>query len=131
MNCPKCGAPVDSGAPFCPNCGANLSAAAPASAPAPAAQPVTSIPKAYKPISPWGYLGYSILYAIPFIGFIFLLIFTFNKNNLNRRNFARSYWCAFLLLLVLILIGTIIAAATGSMDEYLDIFRNYWQTLEF
>lgn len=130
MNCPKCGAPVDPGAPFCPNCGVNLSAATVAAA-TPAQQPVTSIPKAYKPISPWGYLGFSILYAIPVIGFIFLLIFTFNKSNLNRRNYARSYWCAFLIVLILALIGAIIAAATGTMDEFLDIFRNYAASLGF
>lgn len=125
MNCPKCGAPVESGTPFCPNCGTSLSAPAAA----PTQQPVISIPMAYKPISPWGYIGYSLLYAIPVIGFIFLLVFTFSKKNLNRRNYARSYWCGLLIVLILVLIGAGIAAATGTMDEYLDIFRNYANSL--
>ena len=31
----------------------------------------------YQPISMWGYLGYEILFAIPLIGFILLLVFSF------------------------------------------------------
>ena len=124
MNCPKCGSPVDPGAPFCPNCGVNLSAAT-----APATQPVTSIPKAYKPMSPWGYIGWSVLFAIPVVGFILLIVMSFSKGNINRRNYARSYWCALLIVLILVVIGAVIAAATGSMDEYLDIFRNYANSL--
>jgi hypothetical protein len=51
-------------------------------------------PVHYWPISPWGYLGYTILFLIPVVGLISLLTFTFSSDNINRRNFARSYWCA-------------------------------------
>lgn len=46
----------------------------------------------YRPLSPRRYVLLSALYAIPVIGWIFLIIFTFNKRNINRRNFTRSYW---------------------------------------
>ena len=49
--------------------------------------------KSTRPLSPWTYVGLTILYNIPVIGLIFLLIHTFSKKNLNRRNYARSFWC--------------------------------------
>ena len=41
-----------------------------------------------KYIKPWGYIGYNILFNIPVIGFILLLVFSFDKSNLNRKYFA-------------------------------------------
>ena len=53
-----------------------------------------NIPEEYKPISMWGYFGYQLLFAIPCVGFIVLLVFAFGgTNNINLRNFARSYFC--------------------------------------
>lgn len=31
----------------------------------------------YKPLSPWAYFGYNILFSIPVIGFILLIVFSF------------------------------------------------------
>ena len=51
-----------------------------------------NIPEQYEPISMWGYLGYSILFAIPILGIIMILVFSFSKDeNINVRNYARSY----------------------------------------
>ncbi len=72
------------------------------------------IPSQYKVLGPWSYLGLQILFAIPLVGLIFLIIFSFSDRNLNRRNFARSYWCgcivvtiAILLSILFIIIGSI------------------------
>ena len=54
-----------------------------------------------RPISPWGYVGYSILYSIPVIGFIIWLVHVFSYANVNRRNYARSLFCAAILSLVI------------------------------
>lgn len=60
------------------------------------------IPGEYKPISAWGYVGYQLLFAIPFIGFIFLLVFALGgSSNVNVKNFARSYFCILLLGLII------------------------------
>ena len=57
-----------------------------------------------KPISMWGYFGYQILFSIPIIGFIFILIYSFGgTNNINLRNYARSYFCTLILVAILIL----------------------------
>ena len=79
------------------------------------------IPDNYKPVSPWGYLGYSILFAIPIVGLICLIVFSFSDANINRRNFARSFWCALLLSIIIILVLVLLAAIFGiSLIGYLN-----------
>ena len=63
-----------------------------------------NIPSNYKPLSAWAYFGYQLLFAIPFVGFILLIVFSFNNDNINRRNFARSYFCVYLLLAIIFVI---------------------------
>lgn len=64
-----------------------------------------NIPEEYKPISMWGYFGYEILFAIPIVGFIALLIFALGgTKNVNLKNFARSYFCALIIILVIIVL---------------------------
>lgn len=55
----------------------------------------------YEPISAWGYVGYTVLYLIPVVGWLFFLIFTFSKGNINRRNYTRSIWCHFFLWIII------------------------------
>lgn len=62
---------------------------------------VNSLPPEYKPLSPWAYFGYNLLFVIPLIGLIFLFVFAFSDKNINRRNYARSFFCSFLLGIVL------------------------------
>jgi len=66
----------------------------------------------YAPLSAWAYFGLSILFSIPIIGTIFLIIFSISPKNINRRSYARSYFCG--LILVLIIVGIIIAAGGAA-----------------
>lgn len=118
MNCPCCGVPVQKGAAFCPSCGTNMNISG--SVP----QRSAAIPASYKPISPWGYIGYSLLFAIPIVGFICLIVYSFNGNNINRRNFARSYFCALLIVLILFIAAFALAAATGTTDELIETIQS-------
>ena len=86
----------------CPNCGTEINS-------------VEQWPSKYKPLAAWAYFGLQILFAIPVIGFIFLIIFTFNGSNINRRSFARSYWCVWLIGLIAISV----LAATGALSAIL------------
>ena len=72
-------------------------------------------PWEYRPLSAWAYVGYTFLFIIPIIGWLFLIIFTFSSKNINRRNYARSYWC-FLLLLVIGLALTFGLPALSSIQ---------------
>ena len=69
------------------------------------------LPRKYRPLSAWEYWGLGILFAIPLIGFIFLIVFSFSDKNINRRSFARSYFCS----LVLVIIILAVLAATGVL----------------
>lgn len=67
-----------------------------------------SIPEEYRPINMWGYFGYQILFAIPCVGLIMLLVFSFGgTKNKNLKNFARSYFC--MLIIGVILVAIIMA----------------------
>ena len=76
----------------------------------------SELPSKFRPLSPWTYFGLAILYAIPALGLIFLLIHTFSEKNINRRNFARSYWCWIVLLLIFLAIFIGLAYAGGGPE---------------
>ena len=76
--------------------------------------PPEAIPPQYKPLSPWAYLGYQILFTIPLVGLIALIIFALNNDNVNRRNFARSYFCVLVIAIVLVVIILMFAPAFTS-----------------
>ncbi len=70
-----------------------------------------NIPSEYRVLSPWAYFGYSILFAIPLIGFILAIVFAFDNSNLNRRSFARSYFCGLLIAVILIVLFAVLVGA--------------------
>lgn len=55
----------------------------------------------YRPIGPWGYFGYTVLFNLPVIGLICLIVFSFSQSNINRRNYARSYFIGLFVMLIL------------------------------
>ena len=65
----------------------------------------------YQPISMWGYFGYQLLYSIPIIGFIFLIVNAISHPNINVRNYSRSFFCGFIIFIVIIFV--IIASGIG------------------
>ena len=51
----------------------------------------------------WNCLALS--FAIPCVGFIMLLVFAFGgTRNLNLRNFARSYFCFTIVMVILVVV---------------------------
>ena len=76
------------------------------------------LPPQFRPLSPWAYFGYTILFTIPLIGFILLIVFSVDSSNINRRNFARSYWCVLVLVVILVVISSLVFGA--SVLPFLD-----------
>lgn len=72
-----------------------------------------NVPPEFKPMGTWAYIGLTILFSIPIIGLIFLIVFSFSDANINRRNFARSYFCLMVLFIILIVVGV----ATGFIHD--------------
>ena len=70
------------------------------------------------PLSPWTYFGLELLYSIPIIGVLFLIVHAIGASNINKRNFARSYFC----LLVIIAILFVLLFLTGSLSDLLSRF---------
>ena len=78
-----------------------------------------NIPEEYKPLGMWSYFLWQILFAIPIVGFILLIIQALGANNKNLKNFARSYFCA---LIVFIVIAIIVGAIYG-FDNLINILK--------
>ena len=72
-----------------------------------------NLPNEYRPLSAWAYFGYNILFAIPLVGFIMLIVFAFDSSNINRRNYARSFFCAYLIALILVVIVFVLFMVLG------------------
>ena len=67
----------------------------------------------FAPLSPWAYFGFSILYSIPIVGFIALIINSFRNVNINSRNYARSFWCIYVVIAILM----IILSSLGILEQ--------------
>lgn len=105
MYCSNCGSEITKDTTKCPKCGSAIKGN------------VTEIPAEYKPISMWGYFGYEILFSIPIIGFIIALVFGFcgGTTNVNLKNFARSYFCALIIALVIIVLFALLGVSLTSV----------------
>lgn len=75
-----------------------------------------NIPSNYKPLSPWAYFGYNLLFSIPIVGFILLIVFSLDNNNINRRNYARSFWCIYVLVAILLVIMFALVGSAGVIS---------------
>lgn len=84
------------------------------------AQNYDNVPANLRPISAWGYVGYQLLFSIPLVGFILLIVFSFDDSNINRRNFARSYFVVFLLGIILaVVLGILGVSLFGFLGSAL------------
>ena len=62
------------------------------------------IPEAYRPLSAWTYFGLEILYALPIVGWVFLICHAIGSRNINKRSFARSYFCVYVIVILLVIV---------------------------
>lgn len=153
MICKNCGIEISDDSKFCVGCGIAIEQPAVKTepevvvAPVVEAEPVVAqpiyqqpvyaepakkeiteedLPDHLKPMGAWSYFGLQLLFAIPIVGFVFLIVFSFSRGNLNRRSFARSYWCAALVGVAIFVVFMIFAVVLGiSAMDFVDEFRYY------
>ncbi len=82
----------------------------------------SNIPEEYRPISMWGYFGYEILFSIPIVGFICLIVFAIGAKNVNKKNFARSYFCYTIIVCLVAIVIFAIMMATGAVSALSETF---------
>ena len=76
----------------------------------------SKLPEEFRPISMWGYFGWTLLFGIPFIGFILLCVIALGAGkNVNLRNYARSFFCVDILILIVVGTVVLITALTGGL----------------
>lgn len=76
----------------------------------------SQLPEEYRPLTMWGYFGYQLLFCVPCVVFIFLLIIAFGgTRNVNLKNFARSYFCVWIIAVVLILLFSVIGGGFATL----------------
>ncbi len=78
---------------------------------------IANVPSEYMPISMWGYFGYELLFSIPCIGLIFLIVYAVSAKNVNLRNFARSYFCYLIIVLIVCAVIFFAAMSAGVVGE--------------
>ena len=69
-------------------------------------------------IGAWHYALLNFLYLIPVVGWIALIAHAADKNNENRRHFARSYFTRPVLMLAILLIAVGAAYLLIGADEF-------------
>ena len=85
---------------------------------------IQNIPEKYRPIGAWAYFGLNILYAIPIVGFIFLIIHACSSGNINRRSFARSFFCVWIVAAIVVLITLLAAGGIAGLGAIFSNFGN-------
>lgn len=83
----------------------------------------------------WSYFFLNILYAIPVVGLIFLIVHACMPSHENRCHYARSFFCALLVLLIFAAIGAAIALIggadiTSNFEEVGDALKEWFEKLK-
>lgn len=107
MVCKNCGIENNSNSKFCLSCGNSLNTDFQNK------NLMPDVPKNYKPISAWGYIGYDLLFSLPLFGFIILIVFAITSENINVRNYARSKFCVFLIVFLIVIMMLILGMIFG------------------
>lgn len=91
---------------------------------------IKMLPEKYQPMGAWSYFGYMILFSIPIVGTILLIVFALSGNNINRRSFARSYFCGLLIVMVIVLlILVVVGLASGGLQVGFEKISEFFQNL--
>lgn len=130
-NCPFCNAVNADENKFCDACGKEFTEAVNDYVP-PVAEPQAvptqpmyqqapyqvnenMLPEEFKPVTVGAYIGYSILFSIPLVGFIMLLVTAFSSSNKKSlRNYARAMLIMYVVAFVIAFAMTFVLGSAMS-----------------
>lgn len=69
---------------------------------------IRNMPEKYRPRGAWTNFWSAVLYGIPIIGWIFLIVHAISDKNVNRRSFARMYFCGFFLVFLFVGVAAVL-----------------------
>lgn len=73
-----------------------------------------NIPEEYKPISAWGFVGWTLLFNLPLAGWIIVIVMACGVSpKKNVTNFARSFLLMWLLITIISIIVSLLVFALG------------------
>lgn len=99
-HCPRCGAPINTGAAFCGNCGLQFEKAQ---------------KSAMDTLSVWDYILMMVIFSLPVVGLVLMLYWGFGSQvAINRKNFARAYLIFYVISMVL---SFVMLGALGSLTS--------------
>ena len=78
------------------------------------------IRESHKPISPWGYVGYEFLFAIPIVGLVLAIVFSITSKNKNLKNFAKAQLIMIVIGIVLFFVLTALGLMKGMTPEQIE-----------
>ena len=76
---------------------------------------IRSLPDKYRPLGAWAYFGYNLLFAIPLVGFICMIVFACSGDNINRRSFARSFFCVYVVIAIVVVVALVAAGGCAAI----------------
>ena len=76
-------------------------------------------------ITPWGYIGYGLLFAIPLVGLICAIVFAFSHEYPCRRNYARAVLIGYVFALIAALI--MFSVYGFNLDRMLKAYGYYYR----
>ena len=89
---------------------------------------IDQLPSKYRPLTAWAYFGYNILFSIPFVGFICLIVFACSSSNINRRSYARSFFCVFVVVGILFAAVALLSGGAAGISALLDKLKTLLPT---
>ena len=87
---------------------------------------IKKMPAKYRPLGAWKYFWLNVLFSIPVVGWICLIVFSFNSGNINRRSYARSFFCGLLVCVIIAAILVIVGVVVlGGFDQIMEFIKEY------
>ncbi|MDE6597543.1 MAG: ABC transporter permease [Clostridia bacterium] len=69
---------------------------------------INRLPAKYRPLGAWAYFGYQLLFSIPLVGLICIIVFACSGDNINRRSYARSFFCVYIIVGIVLIIVLVV-----------------------